>query len=366
MQLDSLSLVNFKNYESLDIQFCNRINGVIGNNGQGKTNLLDAIYYLSFCKSFFNPVDVQNIKSGQDFFVIQGRFAHEQDDMEVYCGVKKGQNKVFKRNKKEYDKLADHIGTVPLVMISPADTDLITEGSEVRRKFLDGIIAQFDRVYLENLQHYQRALKQRNAVLKQFWENRRFDEEILNIYNEQLVQYGSVIFEKRSNFLKEFLPLFTHYFQWLTASEEEPSLAYDSKLNEYTWEEGFARTSEKDRISQFTNFGVHKDDLELILNGLPLKRFGSQGQQKTYVIALKLAQFHCIQAHLSITPILLLDDIFDKIDDRRVNRLMELINKENFGQIFITDTEYERLAKILENLQGEHKLIEINKGELVA
>lgn len=365
MHLDSLTLVNFKNYESAEIQFHSRINGIYGNNGQGKTNLLDAVYYLSFCKSFFNAIDVQNIKTDQDFFLLQGSFRENEEEIKVHCGVKKGFNKVFKKNSKEYEKLADHIGTIPLVMISPSDTDLIHEGSELRRKFVDGIISQFDRRYLDNLQHYQRVVKQRNAVLKHFYEHRRFDAEMLSIYNEQLEQYGAPVFEQRRNFLETFKPLFTHYFQLLTGTEEIPGIEYESSLTTSNWKDGFEHTVTKDRAVQYTNFGVHKDDLAFQLNGQTLKRFGSQGQQKTYVIALKLAQFHCIRDQSGKTPILLLDDIFDKIDDSRVNKLMELINEHHFGQILITDTEQSRLADILNRITGEHKLIEIRKGQPV-
>ncbi len=364
MHLDSLTLVNFKNYESAEVQFHSRINGIYGNNGQGKTNLLDAVYYLSFCKSFFNPIDVQNIKTDLEFFMLQGNFVEQQEEFRVHCGVKKGFSKVFKKNNKEYERLADHIGTIPLVMISPADTDLIHEGSEVRRKFLDGIISQFDRKYLDDLQNYQRVVKQRNAVLKHFYENRRFDAEMLGIYNEQLEQYGTPVFEKRTVFIETFSPLFIHYFQWLTGTEEVPGIVYESSLINTNWTEGFEQTVAKDRAVQYTNFGVHKDDLSFQLNGQPLKRFGSQGQQKTYVIALKLAQFHCIKEQLGKTPILLLDDIFDKIDDLRVNKLMELINRNEFGQILITDTERSRLEEILNRISGEHKLIEIKKGQV--
>ncbi|MES2627799.1 MAG: DNA replication and repair protein RecF [Bacteroidota bacterium] len=364
MHLESLTLVNFKNYETAEIQFHKRINGIYGNNGQGKTNLLDAVYYLSFCKSFFNPIDVQNIKTDLDFFVLQGNFVENTDELKVHCGVKKGYNRVFKKNNKEYEKLADHIGTVPLVMISPADTDLVHEGSEVRRKFTDGIISQFDRKYLDNLQNYQRVVKQRNAVLKHFYENRRWDPEMLSIYNEQLEQYGEPVYRERIAFLDEFRPLFVHYFQWLTGSEEIPGIVYNSSLSDTSWKDGFEQTAGKDRAVQYTNFGVHKDDLEFLLDGKPLKRFGSQGQQKTYVIALKLAQFHSIRQRLGTIPILLLDDIFDKIDDRRVAKLMELINGDEFGQVLITDTERSRLETILNRISSEHLLIEISKGQV--
>lgn len=364
MHLDSITLVNFKNYESAEVQFHKRVNGIYGNNGQGKTNLLDAVYYLSFCKSFFNPIDVQNIKTNLEFFVLQGNFQVDGEELKVHCGVKKGFNKVFKKNSKEYERLADHIGTIPLVMISPADTDLIHEGSEVRRKFLDGIISQFDRKYLDNLQNYQRVVKQRNAVLKHFHENRRFDPEMLQIYNEQLEQYGAPVFEQRKKFIEEFTPLFIKYFQWLGDTDEHPGIVYDSALHTSGWGEGFEQTAGKDRAVQYSNFGVHKDDLSFLLDDQPLKRFGSQGQQKTYVIALKLAQFHCIREHLSRTPILLLDDIFDKIDDRRATKLMELINGDDFGQILITDTERSRLESILGKISDDHKLIEIKKGQV--
>ncbi len=365
MHLESLTLLNFKNYESVEIQLHRRVNGIYGDNGQGKTNLLDAVYYLSFCKSFFNPIDIQNIKSEEEFFLIQGFFADDEQKFMLHCGVKKGFSKVFKKNDKEYERLADHIGTVPLVMMSPADTDLIHEGSEFRRKFVDGIIAQFDRKYLEVLQQYQRILKQRNAVLKHFFENRRFDGDMLLIYNEQLAEYGNQVFEKRKEFLKSFEPLFEYYLNLLTDGSDKAELVYESQLSDNAWLEGFEQSLGKDRAIQFTTFGIHKDDLLFKLNSHPLKKFGSQGQQKTFVLALKLAQYHSIREKLGKNPILLLDDVFDKIDDKRVNRLLALINGDEFGQTFITDTEKDRLASILNRINGDYQLIGIQNGQLL-
>ncbi len=302
MYLKQLSLINFKNYAEFEAQFSQKINCFVGNNGMGKTNLLDAIHYLSFCKSFFNTIDSQNIKHNESFFVIQGHFNKSGEESEVYCGIKRNQKKIFKKNKKEYDRLSEHIGQFPLVMISPGDSDLINGSSENRRRFLDGIISQYDKVYLDKLISYNQVLKQRNALLKHFFETRSFDSETLEIWDEQLVIYGRGILEIRQHFLKQFIPLFNSYYQFISDSKEEAALAYQNSLEEKDFKTGLLTSLSRDRAVHYTTVGPHKDDLEFTLDGLSLKKYASQGQQKSFLLALKLAQFEFIKNQKKTKP----------------------------------------------------------------
>jgi DNA replication and repair protein RecF len=364
VHLKSLSLLNFKNYEEADLSFSNEVNCFVGNNGEGKTNLLDAVHYLSFCKSYFNPIDSQNIRFEQDYFMLQGTFQKAEKEEAIYCGMKRGQKKQIKRNKKEYTRLADHIGLFPVVMISPNDSELITEGSEVRRKFVDSIISQYDRTYLENLIQYNKALTQRNALLKQFHEGRYFDADSLEVWDMQLVELAQRIHEGRKDFLSDFIPLFQHYYSFITSAKETVSLSYRSHLNDGDFDTILKAAMRKDRMVQHTTVGIHKDDLLLEISGYPLKKFGSQGQQKSFLIALKLAQFDIIKRVKEMMPILLLDDIFDKLDHTRVKRLMELVSDRKFGQIFITDTSTDRVADLFTDIPIEFKLFTIKDGKL--
>ena len=347
MHLKTISLINFKNYAEAELEFCPGINCFTGINGEGKTNLLDAIHYLSLCKSFFNPVDTQNILHDAPFFVIQGNFELDGNNEEVYCGLKRSQKKIFKRNKNEYNRLADHIGAFPLVMISPADTDLINEGSESRRKFLDSVIAQFDRIYLEDLINYNKIVSQRNALLKRFAETGRFVKDSLDVWDFQLVEFAKRINEKRKSLVTELIPIFGKYYELISGIKEEVQITYHSDLNYEDFDAVLKAALTKDRAYQYTTVGVHKDELELKLNGYSVKKYGSQGQQKSYLIALKLAQFEYIKKIKNITPLLLLDDIHDKLDELRVKQLMELVSSDYFGQIFITDTHIDRISAIL-------------------
>lgn len=365
MHLQSLSLLNFKNCTEVSLSFCPGINCFLGNNGQGKTNLLDAIYYLSFCKSFFSASDSQNIFHGENFFMVQGKYIINEQESEVYCGVKRNQKKVFKRNKKEYERLADHIGLFPLIMIAPEDIDIITGGSEERRKFIDGLISQFDKVYLNNLLEYQRALTQRNALLKHFVEKNIFDEGAIEIWDEQLIEKGNYIYEKRNSTLQQLIPVFQHYYETITRGKEKVSLLYHSQLQQKDFNTLLKESRKKDRILQYTSHGIHKDDLEFLLGEYPLKRQGSQGQQKSYLIALKLAQYDFIKQMTKTTPILLLDDIFDKLDENRVMQIIEMVLAHNFGQIFITDTSLERMAKVLSAAGERHLMFEVEEGKVV-
>ncbi|MFT6167541.1 MAG: DNA replication and repair protein RecF [Vicingaceae bacterium] len=364
MYLKKLQLLNFKNYEEASLSLSPRINCFLGNNGQGKTNLLDAIYYLSFSKSFFNPIDSQLIRDEEGFMTLTGEFNREDEKEKIHIGLKKGQKKQVKRNKKLYDRIADHIGLIPLVMISPSDSLLIIEGSEIRRKFLDLIISQYNRRYLDDLIQYNKALSQRNRLLKKFMEIRRFDEESLAIWDEQLINYGIPVYEARSQFIEEFLPLFQKYYQFISGNKEVVSLEYISQLKESSFSENLLNSRDKDRRLTYTSTGVHKDDLGFNLVDKPLKKFGSQGQQKTFLLSLKLAQAEFLKDHKKNAPILLLDDIYDKLDEERVAKLMTIVQKDWFGQVFISDTHLDRLPNLFNKLKVEFKAFAIEKGEV--
>lgn len=360
MHLKKLSLVNYKNISSKLFDFDAKINCFIGNNGVGKTNVLDAIYYLSYTKSYFNAVATQNIKHGEEFFMVEGDYLMEDERSEkILCSLKKGTQKVVKRNGKAYDKFSDHIGNFPLVIISPSDRDLITEGSETRRKFMDGVISQQDRSYLQYLVNYKKVVSQRNALLKFFAANRTFDALNLTVYNEQLAELSKYIYEKRVWFLNEFAPIFNQCYQEISNSKEEVNLLYKTQLHDKTMLELFEENLHKDRVLQYTSVGVHKDDLQFELNGYPIKKFGSQGQQKSYLIALKLAQFEFMKQLTGKKPMLLFDDIFDKLDENRVSQVISLVNKDHFGQIFITDTHGERTENVVKNTEQPYKIFKL-------
>ena len=363
MLLKQLNIINFKNCSETNMTFANEVNCFLGNNGEGKTNLLDAIYYLSFCKSYFNPIDSQNIKHEEPFFVIEGRYEQADKNDVIYCGLKRNQKKLFKRNKKNYDRLADHIGTIPLVIISPIDILLIIEGSDGRRKFMDSIISQYDKEYLNNLLNYNKALHHRNLLLKSFWLNRNFDQDSLEVWNEQLVKYGVLIHASRQSFVNDFTPIFQNYYTQLSNQKEEVSLTYQSQLNDDEFEQLLKDHLDKDRSNHYTNFGIHKDDLVFEIGGFPMKKFGSQGQQKTYLMALKLAQASLITRISEKKVIFLLDDIFDKLDDDRMKQLLAIVGKGSFGQIFITDTSLSRIPEILQQEKINFKAFKIEQGE---
>ena len=360
MHLQKLSVLNYKNYHEAELEFSAHVNCLTGNNGEGKTNILDAIHYLSFCKSFFNPIDSQNILHDAPFFMIQGTYELNGETEEVYCGQKRNQKKQFKRNKKEYQRLADHIGLLPLVMISPADSELINEGSESRRKFIDSVIAQFDREYLENLIHYNRVLSHRNALLKQFAQSGKFDPESLEIWDVQLVGFGEKVHAGRKKFITNFVSIFQKYYELISGGKEQVGLEYTSHLNTESFTDVLIRALNRDRAIEYTSSGIHKDDLEFTIGGFPLKKYASQGQQKSFLIALKLAQFDFIKKIKDITPILLLDDIYDKLDDLRVKQLMELVSTDHFGQLFITDTHPTRLADLFSLTNADFKAFKIH------
>lgn len=363
MYLKKLTLSCFKNYDNAEISFNNKINCFTGDNGAGKTNILEALYYLSFCKSYFTSTDTQNIKYGCDFFAIHGTYYNKDgNEDKVSIIQKKGKKKQVKFNGKEYSKLADHIGKIPLVMVSPYDRDLINDGSEIRRKYIDGVISQFDKVYLNNLLEYNKALQQRNRLLKHFGETGFFDENSLSVWDDALIYRGEDLYEKRKRFLSKFNPLFEEYYRYLSGENETVTIEYESQLHNNNFRELLSKAREKDRILKYSTAGIHKDDLTFLINGFPVKKYGSQGQQKSFVIAVKLAQFEYTKNMKGYKPILLFDDIFDKLDDKRVSKIMELTGKEDFGQVFITDTQKERILRMFEKNNIQHKIFSVING----
>ena len=365
MFIRNLAVVNYKNLIQADLQFSSKLNCFIGNNGVGKTNLLDCLFYLSFCKSCFNLPDSQNIRHAEDFFVLQGKYDCGGEPEDIYSGFKSGHKKIFRRNKKEYERLSDHIGLLPLVMISPADSILIQGGSEERRRFMDSVISQYDRQYLDWLLKYNRALLQRNNLLKFFATNRQFDADGLDVWSEQLIVTGEKIFHKRVEFLDALLPVFQKYYDFICQGHEKVKLEYQSQLKDQDFRKLLEESVAKDRILQYTTFGIHKDDLDLKIDDYSIKKLGSQGQNKTYLISLKFAQFDFIRSVNKVKPILLLDDIFDKLDSARVEQIVKLVSDSNFGQIFITDTNREHLDGIIREVGGaDFKIFLVSDGQI--
>lgn len=362
MILERLSILNYKNIEQAEINLSPKINCFLGSNGMGKTNLLDTIYYLSFCKSYINPIDSQNINHNADFAVLQGWYQLEGKLEEFFCSLRRKQKKQFKRNKKEYERLSDHIGLLPLVMVSPSDTDLISGGSGERRKFMDLFLSQFDKEYLHSLIRYNKALLQRNALLKA---DTIIDDTLLELWDDQLIAEGEIIFKKRKNFIKEFIPIFQKFYDFICLSNEKVELKYESHFSEGDFASLLKQRREKDKIIGYTTVGIHKDDLDMLMEGYSIKRVGSQGQNKTYVVALKLAQFDFLRKASSTTPILLLDDIFDKLDSSRVEQIITLVLDKDFGQIFITDTNRQHLDDILSRTASDYHLYEVEKGTVL-
>ncbi|MGV3508397.1 MAG: DNA replication/repair protein RecF [Sphingobacteriaceae bacterium] len=364
MWLQKISLLNFKNYEEAELQFSASVNAFAGNNGAGKTNLLDAIHYLSLCKSYFNPIDSQQIRQGSDFFMIQGVFDKQETEEVIACSLKRTQKKQFKRNKKEYQRLADHIGLFPLVMISPYDISIIIEGSEERRRFIDNVISQTDNQYLDELIVYNKNLANRNALLRSIAQTGKYDPQLLEIYDEQLIASGNTIFKKRKTFMETFLPVFASHYKYLTDDAEQVELIYDSQLAKNDFSDLLKKSIERDRVLERTTVGIHKDDLLCSIHGMPLKKFGSQGQQKSFLIALKLAQYSYLNEKKGFKPLLLLDDIFDKLDDLRITKLMQMVSHDDFGQIFITDTSSDRVNRIFSGIGVGLSIFEIENGSV--
>jgi DNA replication and repair protein RecF len=362
MYLKKLALTNFKNYEFNELEFSPKINCFVGNNGVGKTNILDAIHYLSLTKSFFNSIDSISIRHEQDYFIIQGTFVRDGEEDQIYCAFQKQKQKLLKRNGKEYQKLSDHVGRYPVVMISPADSALITEGSEDRRKFMNKIISQYSAEYLDSVLRYSKALQQRNKALKDSVSSGKDDYDILSIWDAPLVKYGTKVYTERDVLVNELIPVFQEYYSLISSDNESVSLRYKSHLSETNFDEALRNSIAKDRYLEYTTIGIHKDDLLLEMNNYSVKSLGSQGQQKSYLVALKLAKFDYIKRKAGFSPILLLDDIFDKFDAQRVEQIIKLVGNQRFGQIFITDTHQNRLQDILSSHNTDYKLFNIQSN----
>lgn len=357
-----MRLVNFRNYRELSVRFSPTVNCFTGPNGAGKTNVLEALHYLSLCKGFSNSIDTQNIFFGDDFFVIEGHFSSEEGEDMIYCGVKRGQKKQFLKNKSEYERLAEHIGRYPLVLIAPQDHELLHGGAEERRKFMDSVIAQFDRDYLEDVILYNRILSQRNALLR----TPVPDPGTLEILDQQMAIPGTRIYEKRKEFVSGFIPLLTSAYTSLAGSGETAAVIYNSKLDETDMLTLLREHEERDRRLQYTSAGIHRDDLELLIGDRSVRKYASQGQQKSFLIALRLAQYDHIRLKTGKKPLLLLDDIAAKLDEQRLKGLMERVNDGSFGQIFITDTDADRMrAMFAGSKRGDPALFKVERGEII-
>ncbi len=359
MHLKQLTLTQYKNISSRTFELNPKINCFVGDNGVGKSTVLDAIYHLALGKSYFNPIALQNIQLGQEFFALEGRFENAEREEKIVCSLKKGQKKTMKRNGKVYEKLADHIGLIPTVMISPSDRDLIAEGSSIRRKFIDGVIGQTNSLFLQDLLTYNKILAQRNALLKYFSLNQAFDPTTLEIYDQQLVEKSNSIYKLRSEFMKTFIPVFKSRYEEISGLEEFVDLSYESQLHQESHQDLLKKTLNKDRQVQFTTTGIHKDDVLFLKEEQPIKKFGSQGQQKTFLISLKLAQFDFLKSKSGGAPLLLLDDAFDKLDQNRVAQIIALVDQNDFGQIFITDTHEERTLSALEHIKAGYEIFKL-------
>ena len=360
MFVKDIQLINFKNYSERTFEFSEGVNCIVGLNGVGKTNLLDAIHYLSMTKSYFNSMDMLSIRHGEDFFAVHGNFVVEEaaGTSKVSCIQQKEKRKILKINQKEYDRLADHIGNYPAVMISPYDTDYINGNAEVRRKYFDSTISQFDKIYLENLIRYNKILQHRNALLKHFAEKHAFNEQEISIWDDKLIECGVKIFEIRKKFLEDFLPVFNQFFAVITPTEAV-SIEYKSQLFEDDFRHLLKINQQKDFHSQHTSTGIHKDDFLFSMNGFSVKKFCSQGQQKSFLVVLKLAQYEYIKRIKGKKPLLLLDDVFDKLDQNRIEQLIGLVASRSFGQVFITDTHRERTTELFQNGGIDYLLVEI-------
>ncbi len=365
MYLHKLNLLNFKNYENVEAEFCEKINFISGLNGSGKTNLLDAIHYLALTKSHFNNIDYENIRHNSEMAIIQGIFIMNNDIYEeILCYIQKNKKKILKRNKKEYQKLSDHIGFIPLVIVSPTDHEIIIDTGEERRKFINNIISQYNKDYLETLINYNKILAQRNKALKNI-EKVGFSKETIEIYDFKLSNYANTIVKYRKEFFHQFIPIFRKFYELIANNNEKVDIIYESTIVEYDMIELLKQNIEKDLILGYTTVGPHKDIIKFILNNHDIKRIGSQGQQKTFTIALKIAQYEFLKEKRKVKPIILLDDIFDRLDEKRVNHLVSMISNDNFGQIFITHTDENIFKILLKNINVETKFFKIENNNIL-
>ena len=380
MILNRLSILNYKNIREAQLELSPNMNCFIGNNGMGKTNVLDVVYFLSFCRSASTPIDSQVICHDEPYCMIEGEYIDYPDNnsqlstpnspLIVSCGMKRGQKKHFKRNKKEYKRLSEHIGLIPMVVVAPSDTLLIDGGGEERRRLMDMVIAQYDRTYIDALSRYNNAHQQRNTLLKiasaaEAPATAAYDPLLMDLWEEQMAEAGEELFRKRTAFVDELTPVFQDYYQTISGGHEQVALEYVSHCQRGPLLEVIRRDRHKDLAVGYSLHGVHRDDLQFTLGGHPMKREGSQGQSKTYVIALKMAQFEFLKRTVSqTTPLLLLDDIFDKLDAQRVEQIVRLVSSDNFGQIFITDTNREHLDRILSRSKQDYRIFNVSNGEI--
>jgi DNA replication and repair protein RecF len=363
MYIEKLNLHNFKNFEEISVSLHQKVNCFVGNNGVGKTNLLDAVYYLCMTKSYFQITDQFSIRTNADFMSLQAIINKNEVADDIHCVLKPGSRKQLKKNKKEYTKISDHIGNYPVVMVSPYDSSLILDGSDERRKYLNSVISQYDHQYLEDVILYNKILAQRNKLLK---ESGRMHQtgELLEIYNEQIIPVGTRIYEKRKSFVELLTPVFKNYYTIISDGKEEVALSYISPLSDNSFDEILEKSERTDIQQQTTTVGIHKDDLELVMQGNHIRKIGSQGQQKTFLVALKLAQFDFIRSVKNITPILLLDDIFDKFDVHRVKKILHLVSDNSFGQIFITHTNETRMLELLSDFPESFSLYRVENNTI--
>ncbi len=363
MYIEKLHIINFKNFEEAKLDFSAKANVLVGLNGSGKTNLLDAIYYLAFTKSAFNVSDLNSIREGETAAFVKGIFRNDENERELSCGIQRGSKKSFREEKQEYAKLSDHIGKYPVVLMEPDDTELIKGGGETRRRFIDGILSQIDPVYLQNLLKYNHILKHRNSLIKMFNDGQAFDGAAMDIYDQQLIEAGTPLFESRNKFTLELIPVFLKYYNFLVEERELADIQYVSGLKECSFQEGLRTNRRKDLALGRTTFGIHRDDFVFLLEKAEIKKRGSQGQQKSFVIALRLAQREVISNHKGFSPILLMDDVFDKLDDFRIKRLLELIHG-GLGQFFITDARPDRTQGLLESIDVPATVFVVDQGKV--
>ncbi len=364
LNLEHLHITNFKNIIELNLELNKKINCFVGLNGAGKTNILDAIFYLSFTRSYFPVSDAQNIRYGQDFFMLKGQYQRLRVKEEILITFQKDQ-KTVKRNGKKYRRLSHHIGLIPAIIITPDDIKLITGTGQERRRLMDMIISQADVQYLATLGTYRKVLQQRNKLIKNFARDKYVDEESLELWDEQLCEAASYIHDKRKNFILELVPIIQHYYNIISGGSEQIDIKYKSHLNDHNFCLLLKENLKRDLALEYTYAGIHRDDLDLLIDTQPIRKFGSQGQQKSFLIALKFAQHDFIRKHLKIKPLLLLDDIFDKLDPQRVEKLVGMVSQDQFGQIFITHTNEQRLKQILHNLAVEYKIFHVSQGRII-
>lgn len=356
---NQISITQFRNYGARSFNFSKKIIGIYGPNGCGKTNLLDAIYYLCFTRSYFSFAENQNIQQGADGLRLQGSFIKKAETIHITAIVRETGKKEFYYNETPYLKLSEHIGIMPCVIIAPDDIALISGGSEIRRKFIDTILAQLNQQYLQQLIAYNKILQQRNSYLKTAAEKNYTDDSLLEILNNQLIEKGNSIFKERLNFLNDFLPSVKEQYQIIAGHNDQISLLYESQLNQAPFSDLLKEHLQRDLYLQRTSFGIHKDDLGIVMQGAPFKQFASQGQRKTLLFALKLAEFFALKKAKGFSPILILDDVFEKLDASRMHNLLNAVCADNETQVFITDTHKERLQKAFESMSAEFELIPI-------